>query len=632
MSSPSDSQHNKRILLWVSLITLLYACAWLIYYGQTPLGLSPALDNQQTLLLAQQMSEGELPAEPFHRAPFYPYLLSLFLKIGIPFSALPTLARILNAVALLICASTMSASAMRIWKTNTAGWISGLLIGLNPVILFFTADPFDILPATAFLCLALHQFLLWRENATARSTLLIAVYLAIGAALRSHLLPIALAWPIFSVLLSPSKKPLHFAAAIAPCALSFLLLGAANLKVTNEFRIMPWQGAYNLWAGNGPQASGKIYTQQIRVDIGDTYDNPAKLESIALYELETANQPPHSIDAMNAYWKEKTFNYLQEHPLDWLSLMWRKSYYFLNNYEQYDNKTYGLQKQLHWPLKWNPIHWGALLVFAVFGALIGLRVPHTRNIIIALIVLFTLYAAGTIWFYTPNRFRVPMIPILCLLCGGLTCFKPTLASTAWKLTYVVCGLLAAGIAYSNIFDAANTNTWEEDYALLSNASLRTQQDEDAIVWANKALQLNPQRIDMHDNVIQARFNLWALSNTPKELTTAEARQKLEETKAYPSEQPSIHAIIGIYEWKLGRKSDAVRLWKSAQSEEAFAYLCLFWTGNAPQPSESELSLYQDAKGGTLLQSAIAIRAEGSSHPLHALIENLFKPTVTSTNQ
>ncbi|MEN8661308.1 MAG: hypothetical protein ACN4GF_11315 [Lentimonas sp.] len=627
MSSNSNVQApDQRTLLWVALITLVYAVMWLSYYKHTPLGLSPALDNQQTLLLAQQMAEGNLLQEPFHRAPFYPSLLSIFLKIGIEFEALPILARILNACALLICATTISAASMRLWKNTTAGWISGLLVGLNPVILFFAGDPFDILPATACLCLALYRSVTWLENPTLRGTLLIGIYLTVGSALRSHLLPLALMWPVVCLLLKQSRKWSHFSGAAGPLLLSFILLGIANYKVANEFRMLPWQGAYNLWAGNGPLASGKIYTQQIRVEFENSYDNPAKLESIKLYELETGDHPPHSISEMNAYWKGKAIDHIQQHPVDWIGLMARKAYYFLNNYEQYDNKTYGLHKSIHWPLRWNPIHWGALLLVAVAGTIIGLQRTDQKNrIFILLIIAFTLYAAGTIWFYTPNRFRVPMIPILCLLSGGIASLKIAwlASSRSWKFAFLSCGLLTSMIAYSSWFNATDRNTWEEDYALLANASIRTNQDNDAIQWANKALTMNPRREDMQDTITQANFNIWALSDSPQPLTQDRAKHLRASAKVSASTNPDIQTIIGIYDWKLGHGSTALATWKKHSDKYPFARLCLFWTGNSDAPSAQELSLYRGNKALSLLETAIIVKSASSESLVKHTIDNIF---------
>ncbi|MGJ8638925.1 MAG: hypothetical protein ACSHYA_05990 [Opitutaceae bacterium] len=606
-----DEIGAKRITFCVSLIVILYVFAWYNYYGTTALGISPALDNQQTLLLAQQMAEGTLPQEPFHRAPLYPFLLSFFFHAGLTLDALPVIARALNAVALLTCVAASIHCSLRIWKSTTAAWISGLLVGLNPVILFFAADPFDILLATACLCLSLNPILNWIKDRDPKSALIAATILALGASLRSHLLPLLIIWNVACLAMPSSKRTLNLICASAPLCLSLLLLGVINHKLSGEFRCLPWQGAYNLWAGNNPDASGKIYTQSISVEFVGAYDNPAKLESIALFEQETNKTPPHSIQQMNRHWIDRTTDHIKNHPVEWLTLMFRKAYFFLNNYEQYDNKTYNFHKELHPLLRWNPIHWGLLLLLAVGGTLIGLREPSRKAILITLIVLFAIYAAGTILFYTPNRFRVPMIPVLCILAGGITGIREAWiqAFKGWKIFTVSSFALTFSIAYSNLQGVSDNKTWAEDYALLSNASLRTQRDMDAIRWAQKALEMNSNRDDMRHNQTQAKFNLWAFSGTKISPTYSELSNLLEEARRSATSNQNIQIITGIYEWKLNNEDSARATWIEHRYTNPFAELCLFWTSSNELPQGETSDEFKRNPNYTLLRAATAEKNE-----------------------
>ena len=598
---------NKHRTLWIALIAFLHCYCWFSHYVDTPLGASPALDNQQTLLLAQQMAAGELPSEPFHRAPLYPYLLSLFLSAGASFELLPFIARLLNAAALITCATTTSITAFKLWKSPLSAWIAGLLIALNPVLLFFSGDAFDILLATSSLCLALQAAGTWLQHSTVKGSLSIGLSLSIGAALRSHLLPLALLWPLVAVIRPQQQRLKHFTAATIPPILGFLLLGLANLETAGEFRVLPWQGAYNLWTGNGPDVNGRIYTQTIRVEYDGAYDNPAKLESLELYQAETGQRPPFSISAMNAHWKAKTIEHICAHPVEWLALMLRKAYYFLNNYEQYDNKTYGFHKQLHGQLRINPIHWGMCLLLAVAGTLIGLRNKEMRPLLYLLIGIFACYAGGTILFYTPNRFRVPMIPLLALLAGGVVHLRSSLqqAQGPWKMNLVACLALTAGITYSAAFGAHNTNTWEEDAALLANASLRIQQDSEAIAWAMHALQMNPNRSDMRGVIVQAHFNQWALNSATPQLSTTDAQTLLAEALKNSQTNKAVKPIVGIYQWKIGQQKQAIATWQTVEKTDPFARLCLFWGGNRPAPNPKELNNYAHHRHFPLLVAAIS---------------------------
>lgn len=623
---------NKHRTLWIALIAFLHCYCWFSHYADTPLGASPALDNQQTLLLAQQMAVGELPVEPFHRAPLYPYLLSLFISAGASLELLPFIARLLNAAALITSAAAISITAFKLWKSHLAAWLAGLLIGLNPVLLFFAGDAFDILLATSALCLALQVACVWIQHSTVKGSLSIGISLSIGAALRSHLLPLALLWPLIAAIRPRQHRLKHFAAAVAAPILGFLLLGLANLKTAGEFRMLPWQGAYNLWTGNGPDVNGRIYTQTIRVEYDGAYDNPAKLESLELYQVETGQRPPFSISAMNTHWQDKTIKHICAHPADWFSLMVRKAYYFLNNFEQYDNKTYGFHKQLHAQLRINPIHWGMCLLLAVTGTLIGLRDKETRPILYLLISIFACYAAGTILFYTPNRFRVPMIPLLALLAGGIVQLKNTWrqAHRPWKNSFAICLVLTVGIAYTAAFDSHNTNTWEEDAALLANASLRIQQDNEAIVWAMHALQMNPNRSDMRGVIVQAHFNQWALSPAAPQLSATHARVLLAEALKNSETNKAAKSILGIYQWKLGQQQQAIATWQTLQQTDPFAHLCLFWGGNLPAPTPEVLNNYVHHKHFPLLLAAVSNSENSeSSTPFSKTLDAILAPVTLS---
>ena len=134
--STNQKSSTHRTAATCAIVALLYCALWFTHYGQTPLGQSPALDNRQTLELAATIAYGDLPQEPFHRAPLYPLILSLFLQIGLPFETLSIAARLLNALALAITSAASALAAAKIWKNSSAAWVAGLSIALNPVLIF----------------------------------------------------------------------------------------------------------------------------------------------------------------------------------------------------------------------------------------------------------------------------------------------------------------------------------------------------------------------------------------------------------------------------------------------------------------------------------------------------------------
>ena len=245
LNQQKNSRASRPVLAGVTLIALLHCFIWFSNYNQTALGESPALDNRQTLELAQAMSDGTLAQEPFHRAPLYPYILSLFLSAGIPFELLPLVARWLNAIALATMAASTALLAIRLWSRPIYGWVAGLLIALNPVLIFFSGDAFDILLASAALSMALVYFQAWLKAPNLRGTFAIGLLLLAGAALRSHLLPIALLWPIIALILAKDRRLLH---AAIPAALMAMeeKKGVISLPLWSAFYIQEKKGVISL--------------------------------------------------------------------------------------------------------------------------------------------------------------------------------------------------------------------------------------------------------------------------------------------------------------------------------------------------------------------------------------------------
>jgi len=107
-----------------------------------------------------------------------------------------------------------------------------------------------------------------------------------------------------------------------------------------------------------------------------------------------------------------------EDPSRWLGLMGRKVAYLFNDWEQYNNLSYGYQKARFTFLRFNPLGWGCLLLGAFGGLWMGWpRMERSRAGAVALLLLA--YAAGLLLFFVSARFRLPLAPLLCVFCGGI---------------------------------------------------------------------------------------------------------------------------------------------------------------------------------------------------------------------
>jgi hypothetical protein len=280
---------------------------------------------------------------------------------------------------------------------------------------------------------------------------------------------------------------------VAAALAGVLLFGAAALwqkEVSGVAGFLPWQGPYNLWAANRPGANGRYYTQKVSLPQELARANPARGESILLYLQETDGNPD-DIPAMNAHWRRKFLTEVASHPLRWAGLMARKVYALLNNWEQYNNKTFAFHKARSPWLRWNPLCWGVLLVLGIVGAArLGAESPRAA---VMLAVVSAATAASILLFFVSARFRLPLVAIAAVLAGGALGslrFTKTWAP-ARRLVLGSAVALAGLVSFSSLGGVDDRSTFVQDHVLLARAAYTVGDDATALSQANEALKLQP---------------------------------------------------------------------------------------------------------------------------------------------
>ncbi len=542
---------GHRLLLLLLVVSGLYMAGFFFWYSGTPLGLVPVLDGRENLLLASQMADGSLPVEPFYRAPLYPFLLSLPLRLGFPTDALPFIARLLNGYFHLLSTALVFGLSLRLWASRPAALVSGLLVGVNPVLLHFASDPLDITLAITWLLLACHAGLSALESKRLRPALLAGVFLILGTYTRPHLLPVALACPL--ALLPSSRR--QALAALATVVAGMALFGAINAARSGSFTILPTQGVYNLWAANKPGANGSYYMQSIDVSQSGEYTNPARQEADLLYSRETGQTAGTDFSAERAFWRKKTLGSFLDEPGRWLDLMVHKAGILLGNYEPYNNKTYAFHRALSPWLRWNPLGWALILALAVFGTVSFPQRPGVRLIAFWALV----YAAGVLLFYVSARFRLPLVPLLAILAGGTVPALRALGTRRW--IWGSLGL-AAGVflvSLTNSLSAPNTSTTSEDCLLIAQASNELARDGETLIWARRSYDRRPTPAAA-ELITLAQFNLWLSGSLPP--PSAEALRGY-----FPLAQEAARAsrqarwVLGVMRYKSGQHAEAIEIWQ-----------------------------------------------------------------------
>lgn len=562
---------------FLAVIALLYGLAYLFAFGADALGQIPVLDARENMAIADSIRSGRLANEPFYRAMLYPYVLSWL--PGKPFSAsvIGLIGHCLNG---LICASI----AARVWRDRAAGYVGGLLYAFYPVSLFFAVQVLDITFALTFFLLGVFALLRAGDSGESKFAWFAGLMAGLSVLARPNFLPAVLLFPIIGFWLSFVRFQLwrasssRFLLILLPLLLVLLFQGWLNHSRSGVFRILPWQGAYNLYAANNDMANGKYYTQRVSFDQVPAGMNTTRMESEYFYRQAVGPDASLSVSAMGEFWHQQLFDHIRAEPVHWVALMCRKVVYLLNDWEQYNNLSYEYHKERFALLHWNPLGWGVLLIGTSVALLFAWN-RSSKSELLGLAGLALAYAVGVLLFFVSARFRLPLAPFLAIGAAGLVCVPwKCLNRKQWS---GIVGLLFLGatLTYGNWFGAHSRETFKQDQLLLAKASQKLMRDEDAIQFASDALETDSRLEAARRIRIASLFNLWLLGVDPMKEDTlwSEVASDLEQLS-----QPDATSefIRGVWHWRSGEPNNAERVWRRAVDQfgngASFSAYALEW--------------------------------------------------------
>ncbi|HTB80956.1 MAG TPA: hypothetical protein VK717_08725 [Opitutaceae bacterium] len=551
-------------------IAFAYGCGQLNWYLDTPLGRVPVLDEHENLALAETIFHGTLPAEPFYRAPGYALALAGLRWLGVPAAGLFSAALLLGVVLHALNALLVARLAQR-WFGHGAAWAAGLLYALHPVFVHYATQALDATPSLTLFLFGLNFFAAALDAPGAPHPWAAAsICWAMATLTRPNFLFVWFMLPVlaFARASTSTFRQRNTAASLMGAGL-FAAMSLWQWQVSHAAGFLPWQGAYNLWAANRPGANGRYYIQeislqQVNVPPALAAGNAARGESIWFFQQET-KQPPTDIAAMNAHWRQRFLGYVFSHPGAWLGLMARKTYALLNDWEQYNNKTFAFHKARSPWLRWNPLSWGILFVLGLAGA--ARFASESPRIAWSLMLVASAYAASVLLFFVSARFRLPLASLLCLFAGGALA-RPGFWRN-WqgkKKSALAVGLiLAAAVTFSNFDEVRDHETFMEDHALLAGAAASVGESDIAWTEARATLALRSWHPAALPVAVASYFNL-LLANAAEPGDEPDWRQACRHFLARPgASEPNLRAVAALALWRAGAHNTALAEWRKLSS-------------------------------------------------------------------
>ena len=581
---------------------LVYTVGYLAWYSRTPLGLVPVADERELLALAVAMARAELPPEAFYRAPGYSALLALVMKLGWPQAHLVLGARLLNGLCHLASTWLCYHIASRLWRSHAAGVIAVVLVGFNPVLLHFAGDALDI---TLAITLMLAGFALANSSPQPRRRTS-ALCLALAGLCRPQLLALLVVPVVACGQKSSERQALaQRVAGVWPALLVLGAFGLVNYQLAGDFRVLPWQGAFNFWAANHAGATGRYFAQTRTIDVYDDATNTARVESEILYR-EANPHAPADYQSVTRWWQTQALVAISSDPLAWATRVAFKLRYLVNNEEQYNLKTFAFHKARSPWLRPNPLCWSLVWVTGVFGLALGWRKPGLRLLAIAIGVL----AGATLLLYVSDRFRAPLVPMLAIAAGGIVRATPRTARMPALVALCAAAASLWPVGY------APRETWVQDHLLLARSANTLQEHVLAVQEADAALALAPELPAARSTRCVVAFNAWL----------AEAMNAGWESDCLLAASHSKGALMlaSYARWRRGEKTAAQAVWQTLAAEknpfQASALAALQWNDALSADEAATVKSLEKVPAGRVIRLAAA--AKGDRAALRSAVEAL----------
>jgi tetratricopeptide (TPR) repeat protein len=401
---------DRRLFVALFVCAFLIRLVYLLQVKDTPFFNVLVGDAFSYDAWAQEIQNDFIGHQVFYQAPLYPYFLALIFAL---FGHNLFLVRAIQ-IALGSLSCVLLAHAGRAFFSRSAGVLAGLLLALYGPALFF-----DGLIQKASLDLFLTSGLLFcLGHLVSRSSThwlaLCGATLGCLALTRENalaLFPLLILWLLWRL---HGAGNLHWKAAlrsIGPFVLGgLLILGPVALRnesVGGEFFLTTSQMGVNFFNGNNANADGE-YTP-LRFGRGSF----AQEREDAIDLAQQASGRELSAGEVSHFWLTQAWSWISEHPGDWFTLLQHKWLLVWSDHEIPDSDQPIVYQDASVVLSVanTVVSFGTLLPLALVGFIAAW--PDRRRVGILYLLLFGA-AASVAVFYVCARYRLPMVPLLCL--------------------------------------------------------------------------------------------------------------------------------------------------------------------------------------------------------------------------
>ncbi|MFQ6008125.1 MAG: tetratricopeptide repeat protein [Candidatus Zixiibacteriota bacterium] len=476
--------YKYKWALAIGLVAFLVRLVYLIELSRQPGFSVPMVDEKWHWEWAHEIIEKSFwGEEAYFRGPLYPYFLALLVYIT---GSSMFWTKLLQ---LLVCIGTgffLFRMSEHLFEKKTA-FMAGLIYAFYGPFLFY--ETMFLIPVVFlfFLVWGMYRVVTYRASPTLKTWLATGLVFGLAAISRPNVLlviPFLMLWIYFTrpkpaVVWSRIKAPLVLAMGVV---LIIMPVTIRNFVVTGEFILISSQGGVNFYIGNNEYANG-LSMLMPEVDLTDeslTWRQfipltKAAAEKEAGQELSTGEQ--------SSFWTRKALDFILHNPGKFLGLVWKKTVYLLNGFENSDNSDIYYERTksyLYSALLWQRpffFPYGLLLPLTLVG--VYLR-RNDFSKLLPLYIFILAYSPSIILFLVTARHRLPLVPFMIVIASAgvvkLIVQRPP------KIDYKKLGISIAIVIVAGLL--VNRTYYEEgspnEFQIHFNNGIKLQQLED---WA-----------------------------------------------------------------------------------------------------------------------------------------------------
>jgi 4-amino-4-deoxy-L-arabinose transferase-like glycosyltransferase len=464
------------------------------------------LDEQFHDRWARAIAAGDvIGSEVFFRAPLYPYLLgALYAVVG----HAPEVVRLLQHLLGVLTVVLVYILSRTLFGRRSAVPAS-LLAATYAVMISFEGRLLFDFPLAFLVLLWLTLVVVLADRRSWQTYALLGFLFGMICIMRPTFL--ALAPPLFAYIIWMHVKgkasiPALASALVVAFLVPILIVTARNALVGGDFVLVAAQGGINFYIGNNPQADG--YSSSVPEAGGLAWEN-RHVEYIA--GRDAGRVPKQS--EVSAYWFARGMEFVRTEPMAFAQLLLKKSYLFWSHHEIANNLSYYAFARASTVLKMLPVGFWLVGPLGIAGAFLGWREPRAR----ILVLFLALYCLITILFFVCDRFRLPVVPVLCVFAGcAVQQIVGAVRTRQWRNLARTGLTIAAGtILVNTSFVEIHTGKVPEEAGTIALAALESGDLAVAAEEFDRIAAADPQNFGARVNQGVA---LWGMGRIPEALS------------------------------------------------------------------------------------------------------------------